>query len=67
MNQTIESRIHDAATGYTLTPTDRILILVDHHAELARRSATVRSWADFRRRVLRVNRQARFARAWGLS
>jgi hypothetical protein len=64
MNQTIESRIHDAATGYTITPTDRILILVDHHAELARRSAG--SWVDFRLRVLRRDRQAKFARAWGL-
>ena len=45
---------------------DRTVILVDHYAEQARRSATVRSWAAFRRRVLRVNRQARFARAWGL-
>lgn len=49
-----------------LTTTDRIVLAVEHHAEQARRSATVRSWADFRRRVLRVNRQARFARAWGL-
>ena len=50
----------------TVTPLARRGILVDHHGELACRSASLRSWADFRRRVLRVNRQARFARAWGL-
>jgi hypothetical protein len=45
---------------------DPIEILVDAYAEQARRSATMRSWADFRRRVFRVSRQVRFAAGWGL-
>jgi len=50
----------------TITPADRIVLAVDHHAEQARRSATVTTWGQFRARVLRRNRQVAFSRAWGL-
>lgn len=45
---------------------DRIVMMVDTYAEQAKRSAVVTDRITFRRRVLRLNRQARFARVWGL-
>lgn len=45
---------------------DRRIILIDTYAEQARRSTTVRTWGQFRARVLRRNRQMAFTRAWGL-
>jgi len=44
---------------------DPIELMVDTYAVLARRSATG-TWAGRRWRVLRRERQARFAKAWGL-
>lgn len=55
-------------TALPATPLDfdPVELLIGTYAEQAHRSATVRSWAAFRRRVLRVNRQARFETEWGL-
>lgn len=45
---------------------DRIVLAVDFAREQARSSAVVRTPAARRLRVLRLNRQARFLRTWGL-
>jgi len=66
MNQTTENRTHDAGPAFKLTHADRIVLAVDHHAEQARRSATVTTWAAYRARMHRRNAQVAFSRAWGL-
>ncbi len=62
------NRTHAASGQDTIPPDalDRIVIAVEHHAELARRSAVRRDPVSLRRWMLRRARQTRLLDGWGL-